>query len=970
MRWGRATAHAFSYESPWRRRDITDQYTSLAMTVFTRTLFGSKLATRILALFFAGAFIPLVVVGALVLQENRSAAQENMERDLSEWANLHSKLASLHAGEIVNFISYLDHSRPPNSSVVALAESAQPLVLGVTMHSSTDHTLVVYGDPIQPIALDERQRNELDKDLILVYVSPQEELYLLKRARDADGREAVLVARVDSQRLLPELLSANTERCLLVGSVPVLCSGALREVVDHALKQPPTPGALHGALSPGDSRYVVERSVLLPPPLSSGPWTILIAQANPGFSSQTGNGGSTLILGATFALLVALVLSIWHIRRALYPLRELLDATGEADSLDLSHQVKAASIDELSELSRSFKSMASRLGKQFKVLKLLAELDRLILSGADIDQLANALLGRLPEVLVLEAAAIVVCEPKTGRIIRTYFVNYGDAQGIHAIRAASASQVSSGPLMSFDDLRHRIAELELLKPIETGFDTVAVPVKTEDGLSGALYIARSKARPSDETEDLGIRDIADRLGVAITAMQKDQQLFLQTRFDPLTRLPNRVLFTDRLVQEIARTARSGHILALLYIDLDLFKQVNDTLGHDAGDQVLRSVAARLRACVRDADTVARLSGDEFTIILSDLSDSKDAGILANNIIQRLSEPFTTGTHQSYLCASIGITLYPMDANTPDALIRNADIAMYRAKEAGKGRHVYFEERMNQEAQNLANLDRELRMALESNQFVLHFQPQLDLKTGLVSGVEALVRWEHPTRGTLSPAYFMSHAESSGLIEPLGELVLVKACEHYRRWIMEGIAVPRIAINASPRQFKRPDFYKFIKTTLRAAGVPPEALEIEITETVLMEESDLPRTTINRLAALGVRIAIDDFGTGYSSLSYLKRLPFHLLKIDRSFIRDVTHDEDARTITATIIAMAHSLRKDVVAEGVDHVDQLRFLRNELCGHVQGFLFSPPLPDQKFMLFMHAHQASPHGMASARTGLADF
>ncbi|MSQ60335.1 MAG: EAL domain-containing protein [Betaproteobacteria bacterium] len=942
------------------------------MTGFTRTLFGSKLATRIFVLFLAGAFIPALAVAWLVHEGSETAILEHLEHDLSEWANLHSKLVSLHAGEFANLISNAHGPQSLNASAHSNHPAvSQPLPLGITMHWGMANTSVGHGERIEQLELDEKQRDDLDKGLILVHAIPNEELYILKLGHTAEGGRPLLVARIYPKSLLPGFLPARMERCLLVGNVPVLCSGALGEAVDRALHEAASPGkTLHAALTAGKSRYTVERVVSLPMAFSSARWTILLTTAHPGISQLAANKGSTLILGATLALLVALLLRFWHIRRTLYPLKAMLDATANATTHDFSQSVKADASGELSELSRSFNAMGHRIGRQFKVLKLLAELDRLILSGADIDQLANVLLARLSEVLRLDAAAIVICEPKTGRISRTYFVIYGNEKGVHAVRTGSTSQAPTGPLTDFGDLRHRITELGLIKSIETGFDALALPVKTEDGLSGALYAARSIARPRDEAEDLGIADIADRLGVAVTAMQKDQQLFLQTRFDPLTRLPNRVLFTDRLVQEIARAARSGNMLALLYIDLDLFKQVNDTLGHEAGDQVLRGVAARLRACVRDADTVARLSGDEFSIILSALTDSKDAGILANNIIQRLTEPFAIGPHQSFLGASIGITLYPTDANSPESLIRNADIAMYRAKEAGKGHHVYFDERMNQEAQNLPNLDRELRIALESNQFVLHFQPQLDLKSGAVSGVEALVRWEHPTRGTLAPAYFMSHAESSGLIEPLGELILVKACEHYQLWIMAGIAPPRISINASPRQFKRADFFKFVKATLMDAGMPPGALEIEITETVLMEESDLPRTTINRLAELGVRIAIDDFGTGYSSLSYLKRLPFHLLKIDRSFILDVNNDEDARTITATIIAMPHSLRKEVVAEGVDHVDQLRFLRNELCGHVQGFLFSPPLPDHEFMSFMHAHKAARHGTGEARTGYTEF
>jgi len=653
------------------------------------------------------------------------------------------------------------------------------------------------------------------------------------------------------------------------------------------------------------------------------------------------------------------LLALIHLRRSLAPLPQLLDATRHVANQDFSQRIEIRSNDELGRLAQSFNLMSDRLGQQFKVLKLLSNLDRLILSGTDIDRICAHVLEHLGEVVRFESAAIMICDPNSGRVSRTFLVQIHEPGHISSTRWTSAAQTPAptGSSVNTAFLRQRLTELGLMEKFNTpvALKTAFLTIQTEDGLSGMLILGRDPERTWERSEDISASDIADRIGVAIAGMQKSQQLFLQTRFDPLTRLPNRVLFSDRLVQDLSRALRSGQMLALLYVDLDFFKQINDTLGHGAGDQVLRIVATRLRASVRDSDTVARLSGDEFAIILNDITQPRDAGLLARSVISRLSEPFEIESQQCFLCASIGITLFPTDGREPETLLRNADIAMYRAKEGGKGRYVFYEERMNRETHNLANLDRELRVALEGNQFILHFQPQVDLRTGRVCGAEALVRWRHPERGLLQPAYFMAHAETSGLIEPLGELVLVKACEHYNRWRMQGVALERISINASPRQFKRPDFYRFVKSTLKAADIPPQALEIEITETVLMEESEIPRVTIGKLASLGVRIAIDDFGTGYSSLAYLKRLPFHVLKIDRSFVRDVTTDEDARTIASTIIAMAHSLRKDVVAEGVDDPAQLTYLHLEQCDQVQGYLISPPLADEDFVQFLRSHSA---------------
>ncbi len=933
----------------------------MLMGTITRSLLGSKLATRVSLLFLAGAFVPVAIILALATRESLLAQQNHTESDLGAWADAYAKIIPLRVSEAQYALDMI--ARPDNPISNLTSGPTPPHFAGSVRFIPNTETGRSFDQATQLPPLDSKELSELSRGSILLRPGTsahgETQLQLIKQLRDG----GLVVAQLDLEKLLPSVIPDNAQSCLLVGVQAIRCAPAFDGIIAASTKfRKATSERLHWNSNTAPFSAALRR-VSLAAPVASLPWTIMVAKPDAGMLAQLMETGVSILLAASLTLLVVVAISLIHIRRTLLPLRQLLEATHQVAHQDFSHSVSANSPDELGELARSFNGMSARLDNQFKILKMLAELDRSILSRSDIDRTANAVLEKLPEVIRIAAAAIVISDPTTGRVIRTY-VRANDG-GVKSTRLHSSSQIAitTGMRVTLEHLQKRLDELGTLAswPSAPELHTTFIPVQTEIGLSGLFVLARFPEPTWEESDEIASRDIAGRIEVAVAAMQKEHQLFVQTRFDHLTRLPNRLLFSDRLVQEITRTTRNGHMLALLYIDLDFFKQVNDTLGHGAGDQVLRNVATRLRASVRDSDTVARLSGDEFAVILTDLIHVRDAGQLARSIIQRLSEPFTIDTQQCFLCASIGITVYPTDGQDPESLLSNADIAMYRAKEAGKGRHVFYEERMNRETHHLANLDRELRLAVEHNQFVLHFQPQVDLLTGNICGVEALLRWQHPERGLLAPAYFMSHAESSGLIEPLGELVLVKACEHYNRWRMLGIAPPRISINASPRQFKRPDFSQFVENTLTSTGIAPNNLELEITETVLMEESELPRVNIDKLAACGVRIAIDDFGTGYSSLSYLKRLPFHLLKIDRSFVRDVTTDEDARTIAATIIAMAHNLRKDVLAEGVDHVDQLTFLRGEHCDQVQGYLISQPLPDDEFVRFLRAYEPT---LVSAR------
>jgi len=435
--------------------------------------------------------------------------------------------------------------------------------------------------------------------------------------------------------------------------------------------------------------------------------------------------------------------------------------------------------------------------------------------------------------------------------------------------------------------------------------------------------------------------------------------------DALTQLPNRVLLHDRIGQAIAQAQRNNDVLALLFIDLDRFKTVNDSLGHPVGDRLLQAIAGRLVASTRGSDTIARIGGDEFVVLLGprprpratspagahlrpvgDLDRSEAARHVAQHLLDALAEPVPLDGHALKVTPSIGICVYPYDGKNVETLMRNADTAMYHAKQMGRNNFQFFTQAMNEAAQQRLLLETDLRYAVERGEFILHYQPQLDLKSGGIVGFEALVRWRHPRRGLVGPSDFIPAAEETGLIGPIGEWVLREACSQARTWQKGGWPDLQVAVNCSAQQFQREGFVEAVSRVLRETGMPAIRLELEITESVIIQHSEEVNARFQALDSMGVRISIDDFGTGYSSLSYLKRLAIHQLKIDQSFVRDINSDPDDAAIVSAIIAIAHSLDVDVVAEGVETAEQLAFLRSLGCDTAQGFFFSKPLPAEEF------------------------
>lgn len=482
---------------------------------------------------------------------------------------------------------------------------------------------------------------------------------------------------------------------------------------------------------------------------------------------------------------------------------------------------------------------------------------------------------------------------------------------------------------------------------------VGLPLRSAGGVLGCLSIYALEPDAFDDGEVKLLQELADDLGYGLISLREaaarrraEQALDYRAHFDAVTGLANRDLFLDRLGQATARASRNSQLVALVLLDLDRFKAINESLGHSTGDALLRQVGQRLKSCLRDGDTVARPSGDEFAIVLGDAARAEDVVPVARKLLAALEQPFSLDGREVFVGASMGIGLFPRDGSDVETLLKNTDAAVSNAKALGGNGFRFYAPEMNERVSTRFALEASLRRAIERDELRVYYQPKVSLATGEPASAEALVRWQHPEMGLVPPSDFIPLAEETGLILPLGEWVLESVCEQLRQWLDAGLAVPAVAVNLSGRQFGQENLVPMVQECLRINDLDAKYLELEITESILMDDMEAAIATLGELKEVGVKLSLDDFGTGYSSLAYLKRLPIDHLKIDRAFVRDITTDPDDAAICLAVIGLAHNLKLKVIAEGVETEAQMRYLRRHGCDEIQGYYFSKPLPVADF------------------------
>ena len=627
-------------------------------------------------------------------------------------------------------------------------------------------------------------------------------------------------------------------------------------------------------------------------------------------------------------------------------LQRLIASAHSIAKQDFAISLPLAGRDELGQLTRTFNDMARTLGTSLSIQGILAQMDDAILTKLDVAALIRNALRCMRYVAESDLVVLGLFESDTADTMRIFVMGKGERNRIDSHKIEMSPELrrripmtptnKTAPQSPFPE------EFEQRFRTDHGInDFLAMPVSRGSRAWGVMVTCHHAATELSNNQMKMLIGVSNRLIAGFSGAERDQKLHSLAYVDPLTGLPNRVALQSLLSQELANAERNKAMAAILFIDLDRFKQANDTHGHAFGDRLLIQAANRIRNHVREDDVVARIGGDEFTVILSEVKTTREAASVARKLIQSLSRRFEVEGQTIYTGASVGIAMYPDDGTGGAELLKMADTAMYRAKSAGRSRFAFYEEPMNAESKRRSLLDGELRNALERRELVLHYQPQIDLKTGALCGVEALVRWQHPTRGLLFPKDFVDYAEEIGLIPQIGAWVMMEACLQYQRWHEEGVRVPRVSVNVSNGQLPRSNFVPTVRQLLNSIKVPAGALEIEVTESMLIEGGKPAMEALNQLATDGVLIAIDDFGTGYSSFSYLKTMPARVLKLDMSFLVDAKLDNDAGKIVAAIINMAHALQKEVVAEGIERVDQLKLLKTLGCERGQGYLFGKPV-----------------------------
>jgi diguanylate cyclase (GGDEF)-like protein len=828
-------------------------------------------------------------------------------------------------------------------------------------------------EELPPVATAERADLAAGVPLIVTRPGPRGErqVYLIRRIGRAGEAEGMLVGEVRPEFLWGSLdlslPSRDTRITIRDDSGHLLFAKTAAEAGWEPDAQMATPPSAAAAVSPDP--YISSTQVIYLDEVFSGPvWTLILSQSRDDVLGPMVSFTRMFLLVVVLASLLVLIVSNDQIRRSLVPLQALQQGTRRIAERDFSSRITVRSGDELEELAESFNSMAGRLDRQFQALSTAAEIDRAVLAATDADEIVGTLLCRMPDIYPCDIVGVILMAPDGAKSLPAVTIDYAanirhDARiDLHAEDVQDLLEGAEVRLVQRTE-ENRLPVYLAPLGVRGAASFCVLPLRYQHQLVGVVALGDRGVSPADEDARIQARRVADQVAIALANARMLQQVRTLAYVDSLTGLPNRLSYKDRLASSLEEAGRHGRLVAALFIDLDHFSRINDTLGHEAGDHLLQLVAGRLRASCREREDevvpasaaldpeVARLGGDEFTVIMPGLADPEDAAKLARRILSSLAHPFRLEGREIFVNASIGIAIYPYDGEDLEMLLMHADTAMYKAKEQGGGSYQAYSRAMNASALQRLTLEHSLRRGLEREEFEVHYQPIVEARTGRPVAAEALVRWRHPDLGLLMPSECVPLAEENGRIVPLGEWVIQRACLQNRAWQMEGLPALRVVVNLSSRQLRR-GMTETVARILQTTGLDARYLGLELTESVLVNHQKEGVVVLHALRAMGLHLSVDDFGTGYSSFSYLKHFPLDALKIDRTFVREITTDPDDAAITTAIIAMGHALGLRVVGEGVETAAHQAVLRRQGCDELQGYHFSRPVPAERFAAYLAA------------------
>jgi diguanylate cyclase (GGDEF)-like protein len=661
---------------------------------------------------------------------------------------------------------------------------------------------------------------------------------------------------------------------------------------------------------------------------------------------------------SAFTLIFVVYLSFITIRKQMRPLDALMKGITRINNNNFKEQVPIISHDEFGKLSFEFNKMSERINDQLTFLTTLSEIDHLILGRISKSEIIKLVISRANNIIHSDQVSLSLLSDAKSLEVIMYLADKSQSKGIsqqiYSICSDTRQALFSNKIIEIH--QPQTPYIDSVAPLSKNNYTyhLIFPIYHKENTPAFLiYSFYQKPEISRDNLKWG-QDFSDRIAVAITNATWEKQLYHQAHYDSLTGLPNRLLFMDRLQHAIDQAERENETPVILFLDLDKFKNVNDSLGHIAGDKLLQIISKRITSCLRKGDTVARLGGDEFVVLFEGYCGDCASKLLKvlKKILLEVSKPVLLNENTFRVTTSIGVAIYPQDGNNTELLLKNADTALYEAKKQGKSRYQFYSKELNAGILKELLLESDLHRAYESEQFELYYQPKIEIKTGLIVGVEVLLRWRHHDQGMISPAVFIPMIEQSGLIISVGNWVMRKAFEQYRLWQIQGVDNLSLSINLSSIQFNHKDLYKDIEKLSNEYNIDMSFIDIEITESTAMKDVMQTLKILKKIKSLGISISIDDYGTGYSSLEYLKDFPIDTLKIDRTFIINLEHSDKEKAIVRSTISLAHELGLNIVAEGVENNHQYNLLKNMDCDQIQGFYFSKPLPATEFEQLLHS------------------